>query len=149
MLAITIPITSLSSVIKGYYLGKKEMILTSTSSLVEECARLISVIVITSFLYSNIDNVKATFFFLVMIIGEIIQTSYLVFTSGEKYIKNLAKLKDITNTDEYNFPLLFNISLPLTLSRVITSFTYMLEPILLTFILLNKGLSSAGIPDNT
>ena len=69
-------------------MGKKELILTSESSLIEECSRLLSVILLIGFFKNFDDEIKSTFFILVMIIGEIIQTSYLILSSGKKYIKN-------------------------------------------------------------
>ena len=95
LLAIVVPLTTISSIIKGYYMGKNEIILTSESSLIEELARFISAILLINFFNNFNSNIKATFFVLVMIIGEIIQTTYLLLSSGTKYMKNMAKIKGI------------------------------------------------------
>lgn len=145
LLSLVIPLTTISSLIKGYYMGKKELILTSESSLVEECGRLISIILLLG-IFNNLHNsVKATFFILVLIIGEIIQTTFLLLSSGKKYISNIKKLGGIFDSSNYIFSNIFNISFPITLSRIITSFTYMIEPILITNILLNFQMSSEQI----
>ena len=145
LLLIVVPLTSISALIKGYYLGKKEMILTSTSSLIEECSRLISVILLTN-VFLNLDNgLKATSFIIVMIIGEIVQTTYLILSSSKKYIKNIKKMKDVLDKENHIFSDVLEISFPLTLSRLITSFTYMLEPIILTTVLINLGMDAQDI----
>lgn len=148
LLALVVPLTTLSSIIKGYFMGKKELILTSESSLIEECSRLLSVILLIGFFKNFNDEIKSTFFILVMIIGEIIQTSYLILSSGKKYIKNIYKLKDIFSSEDYIFNEVISLSLPLTLSRVVTSFSFMMEPIILTTLLFKQGYSSEEITLN-
>lgn len=145
LLTIVIPLTSISSIIKGYFIGKKEVELTSTSSLVEECSRLLSCIFISGIFYNCDDSVKATFFVFVMIIGEIIQTLFLVLTSGKKYIIKIKKFKSFFHISNYEFSEVIKISFPLTLSRVLTSFAYMLEPIVITTMLIRNGYSSSDI----
>lgn len=145
LLCIVVPLTSVSSLVKGYYLGRQEMILTSTSSLIEECSRLLSVICLGGLFVHFSDSVKATFFVLVMIIGEIIQTTYLIFTSGSYYIRNIAKLTGFFEKENYIFPEVMQIGLPLTLSRLVTSFTFMLEPILITSLLTGQGMDGSQV----
>ena len=126
-------------------MGKKELILTSTSSLVEECSRLISIILLIGYFDNLTNSVKATFFILVLIIGEIIQTSYLLLSSGKTYLKKIKQLTTLLDSSNYIFSDIFKISLPMTLSRIITSFTYMVEPIIITNILLYYGEKSNEI----
>ena len=145
LLALVVPLTTFSSIIKGYYMGKKELILTSSSSLIEECSRFISVIALIGYFNSFTNDIKATFFILVMIIGEIFQTSYLLLSSGKKYLVKIPKIKEILDFDRQTFHEVFSISTPLTLSRIVTSFTYMIEPIILTNILINQGMTSNQI----
>lgn len=145
LLSLVVPLTTLSSIIKGYYMGKKELLLTSTSSLIEECSRLISTVLLLGF-FTNLSNeIKATFFVLVMIIGEIIQTSYLLLSSGKKYLKNIKKINGIFDSKNYIFNDIIELSLPLTLSRIVTSFTFMIEPIILTNVLIMQGHTSENI----
>ena len=80
-----------------------------------------------------------------MIIGEIVQTTYLILSSNRKYIKNIRKMRDVLNKENHIFNEVLDISFPLTLSRLITSFTYMLEPIILTTILINLGQDAQNI----
>lgn len=144
LLSIVVPLTTISSLIKGYYMGKKELILTSTSSLIEECSRLISTILLLEFFKNFNNSIKATFFILVLIIGEIIQTSYLLLSSGKKYLKNIKKLQ-LFDEKNYIFNPILKLSFPMTLSRIVTSFSYMIEPILITNLLLLYGLDSETI----
>lgn len=148
LLTIVIPLTSISSIIKGYFIGKKEVKLTSTSSLVEECSRLLSCIFLVNIFLSQDDSIKSTFFIVCMIIGEIVQTSYLILTSGKKYISKIKKIKGILNIENYEFSEVLKLSFPMTLSRLLTSFTYMLEPIIITSLLLKYGHTSEEITLN-
>lgn len=148
LLTIVIPLTSISSIIKGYFMGKKEIALTSTSSLIEECSRLISCIGLSGLFICMNNDKKAALFIIVMIIGEIIQTLFLVLTSGKKYIIKINKIKDSLSLQNYEYSEVIKISLPMTISRILTSFTYMLEPIIITNILIRQGLSSSEITLN-
>lgn len=145
LLTIVVPLTTISSIIKGYYMGKNELVLTSSSSLIEECSRLLSVVGLIGFFSTYSNDIKATFFILVMIIGEVFQTTYLLLSSGTKYLKNIAKIRDIFTIDRESINDVCSLSFPLTLSRIVTSFTFMIEPIILTNILINQGLSSEQI----
>lgn len=140
LLTIVVPLTTFSSIIKGYYMGKKELILASESSLIEECARILSVIFLVGFFQNFTSDIKATFFLLVMIIGEIIQTSYLLLSSGNQALKKIPKIWDFSSIERENIKNVLSISTPLTLSRIVTSFTFMIEPILLTNLLIKQGL---------
>ena len=121
-------------------MGKKELILASESSLIEECARILSVIFLVGFFQNFTSDIKATFFLLVMIIGEIIQTSYLLLSSGNQALKKIPKIWDFSSIERENIKNVLSISTPLTLSRIVTSFTFMIEPILLTNLLIKQGL---------
>lgn len=140
LLVLLVPLTCISSIIKGFFIGKENIILTSSSSLVEESSRLISTIVLIGLFLNFNDEIKSTFFALVMIIGEVVQTSYLLLSSGKHYIKKMAKIREIFEVDKNIIKKVFSLSTPLTLSRIITSFTYMIEPIIITNILLKLSL---------
>lgn len=148
LLALVVPLTTLSSIIKGYFMGKKELVLTSTSSLIEECSRLLSTLALAGFFVHLDSEIKATFFILVMIIGEIFQTTYLLLSSGRQYLKNIAKIQGIFYRENHVFPEVVSLSFPLTLSRLVTSFTFMIEPMILTAVLLSQGYSSEEITLN-
>ncbi len=145
LLTIVVPLTTFSSIIKGYYMGKKELILASESSLIEECARILSVIFLVGFFQNFTSDIKATFFLLVMIIGEIIQTSYLLLSSGNRVLKKIPKIWDFSSIERENIKNVLSISTPLTLSRIVTSFTFMIEPILLTNLLIKQGIGISKI----
>ena len=126
-------------------MGKKELILASESSLIEECARILSVIFLVGFFQNFTSDIKATFFLLVMIIGEIIQTSYLLLSSGNQALKKIPKIWDFSSIERENIKNVLSISTPLTLSRIVTSFTFMIEPILLTNLLIKQGIGISKI----
>ena len=145
LLMLVVPLTTVSSIIKGYFMGKNELILTSTSSLIEECSRCLSTILLVGFFRYFSSAVKATFFILVMILGEIVQTDYLLLSSGKKYLRNGAKFSGFFCRENHVFPAVISVSAPLTLSRIVTSFTFMAEPMILSWVLLRHGYDRESI----
>lgn len=131
-LSITMPFISVSSIIKGYFLGKQNMFPYMLSNFIEQLARFILIILFIQ----KIKNIiyKICFVILINCIGEVISQLVMVFYFPKfkfKYLKiNFRSIKDI-----------LSISIPNTFSKLIGSFAYFLEPIILTNILLYVGYS--------
>ncbi len=137
-ICIFIPFICISSTIKGYFLGNREVLLATSSQLFEEGSRLIFIYLILEFFLTTNDGYNASLVIITMAIGEFFQSIYLVIFCNNKYYKNYKKIftfKDIEfkNTSKE----MLKIATPMTLSRLIGSFTYFLEPIIITSILTN------------
>ena len=125
---ILIPLVGISDALRGYFNGIKQINYASISLLLEQITRTtISVLgVMIGVLYSNI--IATSFLFIALAFGEIASIIYC-----------LIKLKknppiDIKNTTGEN-KIIFKTAFSLTLSRIIGSISFFLEPIIYTFIL--------------
>lgn len=125
-----IPLTSISSIIKGYFIGIDEIKLTSVSQIFEEMGRLFFIIILLTISNRYSPQVKASIAVFSLCIGEIFQILYMSLfyknTTINK-IHNFFKIKIENNN--YTKEIL-KISLPMTLAKLIGSFTYFLEPII-------------------
>ncbi len=140
-ISFVLPFISISSILRGYFFGKQMMFPHILSNAVEDIIRLITLIIgIPIFLkYSIIHAVS--FVVLSNIISEI--TSILVlFIFTPKTFK--LKKEDFKINKEY-IKDTFSIAVPTTASRIIGNIGYFLEPIILTYMLLNSGYDNTYI----
>ncbi len=144
-ICIFIPFICLSSLIKGYYLGNREVILTTSSQLFEEGSRLIFAYLFIGYLLKDSTSFNATLVIISMAVGEFFQTIYLVLFCSNKYYKNYKKILDLKNIEfKDTSKEMLKIATLMTGARLIGSFTYFLEPIIITS-LLHNILSSSEI----
>ena len=140
-----IPLTSISSIIKGYFLGIGELKLTSGSQIFEECGRLLFIIIILFFLPNLSAELKASIAIFSLCVGEIFQVVYmLVFYKNTKFSK-FNKLFSSLQKQKLHYKEILNISIPMTLSRLVGSLTYFLEPIIFTLILSKNNYTTETI----
>ena len=135
-IGFTLPFITISSIIKGYFFGKEKVFPITLSNIIEQIARLL----LTMFVVSKIMKYglvpAVTSVVLINIISEGSSAIVLLlFLPKEKIHK-----KDLQK-DNLLLKEIFNISIPTTTSRLIGSFTYFLEPIILTSILVLVGYS--------
>lgn len=136
-ISFVLPFISISSIIRGYFFGKEKMLPHTISNIVEDITRLITLIIgIPIFLRKGIQQ---TICFIVIsnIIDEVVSIIVLsLFLPKTKINKN-----DLI-PNKKNIKKVLNIGIPNTGSRLIGNFAYFLEPIILTYFLLNNGYSS-------
>jgi len=144
-LALLIPLISIGSIIKGYYMGIGNVAITAKSQISEEFGRLVFIVAFgTSFLNISIPFAAACCIYS-LCFGEICSLTHM-FINLLRYKKEKVHLLDeLSNKNNFIFKEVLCISLPLTSSRIISSFTYFLEPIILTFLLLKYGYNTATI----
>ena len=138
-IALVIPFTSMSAIIRSYFYGKERMIPHTLSNIIENCIRLLIIVFIIPKLL--IYDIKTIVFFIVLsnILSEGISTIILfLFLPKHINIRNLSFEKIHIKDSLYQ-------AIPNISSSLIGSITYFLEPILITYILLNKGYSSSYI----
>jgi stage V sporulation protein B len=132
---LTLPFISISSIIRGYFFGKEKMFPHIFSNVFEQILRLIMIIFITPTLLNISVEFAVSSIILFNIVSETISILILYFFLP----KNIPiKKSDIIPNKEIMKDAL-EIGLPTTGSRLIGSITYFLEPIILTFFLLNTG----------
>ena len=137
-IGLTLPFISLSSIIRGYFFGKENMIPHVVSNTFEQILRIIIYILVLPLIINNGEVFTISFIVLTNILSETISILILYFflpkkiKINKKYIKpDIEVMKDI-----------LNISLPTTGSRVIGTIGYFFEPIILTTFLLMNGYSN-------
>ena len=131
---LVLPFISISSILRGYFLGKERFLPHIFSNIMEDILRIIILIIgIPIFLLRGIE---VTIFFLIIsnIISEL--SSIIILTICLP--KNNLNKKDFIPNKKY-LKNIFNISLPSTGSRLIGNIGAFLEPIILTFVLLKIG----------
>lgn len=149
MLGLLTPLVFLSGIIKGFLFGSNRIKISSISQVIEELGRIIFILLFFNYI-GSLNAYNASMFAIIgLIVAEVFQIltqiigNYRCFDKNYPYFKN--ELKDKTN---YIFKEIIEVSLPITANRFITSFTYFLEPIILTFILTKLDFSSDYIAIN-
>ena len=143
-IGITLPFICISSIIKGYFFGKEQMVPVMVANVVEQLVRLL----LTVFLIPEL----MIYSLVVAIVGVVLINTVSEFSSIIVLLLFVPKHKKITihdfKYDRYLFSDLLSISIPTTGSRLIGSVSYFLEPIILTFVLINCGYSNSYITNN-
>ncbi len=139
-----IPIASISAVLRGYFQGKHNMIPTAASQLVEQVIRMALVVVMTiTFMQQGVEYATAGAVASI-IFGEAAGLLYIIWQYRKSSQKTAAHLletplvKTIKQSKE-SFRQLISVSLPVTMSRLIGSIAYVLEPIVVPFALVMAG----------
>lgn len=134
-ISLVIPLTSISSIARSYFFGKQEMFPHVISNLVEDVIRLLIMVIGIPLVIKKGLEIAVTFIVLSNIISELSSILILfIFLPKNIHIKK---------TDLYPNKLYIKtsleISIPTTISRLIGSIGYFLEPIILTSVLLYVG----------
>lgn len=140
-IGLVLPFISISSIVRGYFFGKEQMIAHVTSHIFEQVVRLILIMLITPKLLTYSLEAAVTGVVLVNVVSELTSIIILIFFLPKK-IK--IKKEDI-KPDKGIIRDVLNISIPTTGSRIVGSVGYFFEPIILTFILLKVGYSSGFV----
>lgn len=137
-IGLVLPFISVSSILRGYFFGKQRMFPHVFSNVTEDVVRLIMMIVgIPIFLARGLEYAVA-FVVLSNIASEITSILVLFFFIPKNF--QLSKTDFIPK--KKNIYEILRISIPTTGSRLIGSLGYFLEPIILTFVLLQVGYSN-------
>lgn len=137
MVALLAPLVMISSFLKAYLIGINKTTATAISQIFEELGRISFILIFGTFFISKGPKFGAMAAMIGVCVGEFFQTLSLIFSHFKPFKKNA---KDIIisslKKENYVFKNILEISMPVTYSRLITSFTYALEPIIYTNIML-------------
>lgn len=137
-IGFVLPFISISSILRGYFFGRQKMVPHIVSNITEDIIRLITLIIgIPIFIKNGAESV-ISFIILSNIISELTSIFVLFFFLPKKF---KIKKEDII-PNKKNISNILNISIPTTSSRLIGNLGYFLEPIILTYFLINSGYSS-------
>lgn len=136
-IGFVLPFISISSIMRGYFFGKERMLPHTFSNIMEDVIRLL---IIVFFIPLTIPmGIEYTVFFLILssILSELSSIIIFIICAPKKldFRKNIIPKKN-------NIKNILSISLPATSSRLIGNIGYFLEPIILTFVLINIGYDS-------
>lgn len=142
-----IPIASISMVLRGYFQGKHNMTPTAVSQLVEQVVRMVLVVVMTlAFLPLGIQYATAGAVGSI-IFGEAAGLLYILWQYRRSSRNTAARVWEqpllaVFSQSRKSLRQLFSVSLPVTLSRIVGSIAYVLEPMIVPFALVMSGVST-------
>ena len=139
-MVLTLPFVSISSVLKGYFAGKQNMLPHATSNIIEQIIRLIIIIIVLPILIDKGIMYAVIGLVLLTIISEI--SSIIVFFF---FLPRKINLRTNLSPSMNNISNILDISLPTVSSRIIGNIGYFFEPIILTNLLLYSGYPSSYI----
>ena len=140
-IGFTLPFICISSILKGYFFGKEKMFPITLSNVIEQLIRLLLTFTVISRLMNHSLTYAVTGVVLINILSEgfsIIVLMLFLPKNKKVSIRDFRYDKDTLND-------LLDISIPTTGSRLIGSFSYFLEPIILTFALTKSGYTNSFI----
>ena len=138
--ALTLPFVSISSVLKGYFAGKQNMVPHATSNIIEQIVRLIIILVVLPILKRKSDMLAILGLILLTIISEISSIIVFLFFLPKKINFNTKILPSKKITKD-----ILDISIPTISGRIIGNIGYFFEPIILTNLLLFSGYNNSYI----
>ncbi len=137
-ISLTMPFISVSAIIKGYFWGIENMSPYMLSNAIEQIVRLLLIVLFLKKVVSYSEIQAICFITLINIVGEI--SSQIVM------IKYMPKIKHISfKIDKNEIKKIYKYTIPSTFSKILSSFSYFLEPIIITNILLYIGYSKEYI----
>lgn len=153
LLAITpiIPIIAISSIFRGYFQGRQNMSPYAISTIIEQSVRILTVLAIASYLLPYGVEYAAAGAVIGMVIGEFIGMSYLVYCFKKdpmrpRFRLKKEKLPEGNEKKKHSRGVLrdlLRIAIPVTTSRMVGSFAYAIEPIVVSQSLAIAGIATA------
>lgn len=140
-MALTLPFVSISSVFKGYFYGKQNMVPHALSNIIEQIIRLIIIYNVLPILVKKGVMVAVIGFILLTIVSEICSIMVFLFFLPKKINIRSSELRPSRAISKD----ILGISIPTVSSRIIGNIGYFFEPIILTNLLLFSGYSNEFI----
>ena len=134
-IAFTLPFITLSSIAKGYFIGKEKMFPNVLSNITEQIIRILITIIILPKLLKYGTSQTVSLIILINIVSELSGTLILFF-----FVPRSFKIKkEYFKYDRLLIKDVYKISIPTTLGRLISSIGLFIEPIIITFIFTYLG----------
>jgi stage V sporulation protein B len=139
-------IIAISSILRGYFQGLQNMTPNAIASILEQTARIVAVMMLAIYLLPYGLEYAAAGAMIGMVIGELVGLLYLAFTYYTRFsLRKMPPTEPNKPVEPFRKMLssVLEIAMPVTLSRIVGSIAYTLEPILVTRCLVMTGLSAA------
>lgn len=144
-LALLIPLISLGGLLKGYYAGIGKIEITAYSQISEEIARIAFILLLGGYFIKGGAMYGAYAAILSLCMGEVFSLTHMIISLNNLKRKSKKLFQGIIYENDLSAKDILNISLPLTGGKLIGSIAYMLEPIIITNVLLKTGMNSETI----
>lgn len=144
-IAPIVPIVAVSSILRGYFQGRQNMIPTASSQLVEQSVRIFTVIILASLLLPYGVEFAAAGAMVGIVIGEFSGMIVLLHHFRKAKVKQMIRRAKAVKTFVRHMDTirdLFRIAVPVTASRLIGSLTYAVEPVIVAQSLALAGLTT-------
>jgi len=135
--ALCLPFTSIACILKGYFYGKQKMIPHALSNTIEQIIRIILIVFVMPYFIKKSYIHAACFLVITSFFTELssIITFLICMNKNDRIILKNVHFKK----DEYQK--IMGISIPLVSTRIINNIAYFLEPIIVSSVLINNGIS--------
>lgn len=144
-MAPIISIIAVSSILRGYFQGMQNMAPGAVASIVEQAVRIGTVLAFATYMLPYGLEYASAGAMIGMVLGELAGLLYMVYKYYSRFrIKHMvASTPKNELTSGQLISQVLEIAVPVTLSRIVGSITYALEPILVTRCLVSLGLTAA------
>ncbi len=140
-MAFILPFISISSILRGYFFGKQQMLPHTISNIIEQIVRLLIIVLFLPKLATLGPVYGVSGFILLSIISEAISIIIFLLFLPKNFSIHPKDLKpDMKTTRE-----ILNLSLPTVSGRIFGNVAYFFEPIILTYVLKFVGYSNEFI----
>ena len=132
-IGFVLPFISISNIFRSYYFSKERMIPHVVSNIIEDLVKLLLIIIFIKYLLFS-KELTISFIIITNIFSELSSIIIFIFCFPKFNIT-----KEDIKFNKKNIKAILSISIPTTLSRLIGSITYYLEPIIITTTLIKVG----------
>lgn len=137
-MTLTFPIISISSIVKGYFYGKQNMIPNVVSNVIEQIVRGILIYLFVPTIMARSEILAAASLFIFSFCEEVVS----IFINLLFLPKKIKIKKQDFIPDKYTLKNILSTSIPTVSSRIIGNIGYFFEPIILKNLLLFSGYSN-------
>lgn len=142
ILSYAFPFASIHSCIIGYYFGKKQSSIPATAQIIEQVTRVLSVILLYTWLSSQAFTIDISISVIGLVFGEIASTVFTVYYVTRKSNLNIS-YKDVSVSFMRDLKELLPLSTPLTANRVTINLLNSIEALSIPIMLQTYGLTSS------
>ena len=134
-ISITLPFITISSILRGYFFGKQKMFPQVLSNFTEQVVRILLILIFIPIFKKYGIIYAVCFLVLSNVISELSSIFIFLFFAPKKI--SIKREDIICSKDDIKD--IMSISLPTTMSRLVSSISMFLEPIIITFVFLRLG----------
>jgi stage V sporulation protein B len=146
-IAPIVPIVAISSIIRGYFQGRQNMIPTATSQVIEQFIRIFTVLILAGYFLPMGVEYAAAGAMAGIVIGEFAGMCSLLFHFRKVKLRKVwtgSKTVKLIKHHWETWKGLLTIAVPVTSGRIIGSLTFWIEPIVVAQSLAMAGLATSA-----